>query len=399
MTDTQNISKLRESFKEQCLSEFAFLASYGFEPTSVEEDRYGVEVTYKNRGEATGIKVSLEVRENDVFVYLIELVDGEIPSYLDAPSHWFYLHNLINLRSPPKPILRKEFGDWLTPADTDKILEDYAFALWEYGEDVLWGDFRVFAEPGEKIERPGSASASGANQIISAEELRTQRERLPAHIKSYYDLYFSELRSLLGGPGLSSEAVPDFLRGYKRIISIGGKDGVVVAHFPIELKITLSKTDSGRTITRFDSEPDATQDFYDFIAFPGSPVSNLVTFISGGEDVDIGISPGVLWGVKGFPAPQQKLDSTTGRLTWQAPWTRLMCADFNNFHFWEDLERAKGEAREDLEPYIYNLRLLVEEAQAQQEPDGVKAPEGTEEFEAYDGERDVDRLSVAVEVA
>ncbi len=99
------------------------------------------------------------------------------------------------------------------------------------------------------------------------------------------------------------------MKGFKRVISIGGQNGVVVAHFPIELEVTFSQTDTGSVLVRFPSVLDAAENTYEFIAFPGSPVSNLVRFISEGKDVGIDVpSEEVFWGVKGFNAPPQILE-------------------------------------------------------------------------------------------
>ena len=351
MRHPYDISELRRTFIKECLDKFRFLEAYGCELVGIEENDSDVEITYKNQ--TTGIRVSFEVRENNILVYLIRLVSGEIPAYLDAPSHWFYLDNVIKLRSPSTTLPRKAPGDWMTPEDIDYFLTAYADALREYCGDVLRGDFRVFAELRRQIDRPSSSDDEEVQPIRSNEELVEQKQRLPAQIEEYYETYLAELRSQLENPNLFEDAVPKFLKGFKRIISIGGRDGVVVAHFPIELEITFSQADTEETLVRFPSVVNAAQNAYDFIAFPDSPVSNLVEFISEGKDVDIGISSEeVLWGVEGFNSPQQTIDSTTGELIWQSPWTRLVAADLYHLKYWENTERAKREAAEDIEPYM-----------------------------------------------
>lgn len=211
--------------------------------------------------------------------------------------------------------------------------------------------------------------------------LHAQLERLPEQIRQYYGTYFSELRRGLERPDLFSDAVPAFLKGYKRILTLGGTDGVIVAHFPIEVEITISARDSGEILLRFPSEQAAKEDSYEFVAPFGPPVSELVKLISGGEDIGAGISSEVSWGVGGFNAPQQKVDADTGQLIWQAPWTRLVFADFNHLHFWEDTERAKREAREDLEPYIRSVE--------RKELDEIRAPKDIEEAGVRAGDQGV----------
>lgn len=215
--------------------------------------------------------------------------------------------------------------------------------------------------------------------------LRTQLERLPGQIREYYDAYFSVIRSELARPDLFFEAVPEFLKGYKRVLTLGGTDGVVVVHFPIELEITISDRGSGETLLRFPSEQAATEDSYEFVAPFDLSVGELLELISGGEDIGADISSGeASWGfgVAGvFNALQQAVDPDTGQLAWQAPWTRLAFAGFNHLHFWEDTERAKEEARKDIEPYVRSLE--------RKELDEIGAPEGIEEAGVNAGDRGV----------
>ena len=117
-----------------------------------------------------------------------------------------------------------------------------------------------------------------------------------------------------------AEAVPDWMRGYERVVVVGGRDGLVVAHFPIEMEISIDR-DDGTSLFRFPSEPDADDDTYDFITFPEGSVSVRANLIGGGEDIEVGIDPGVPWGVAGFSGPQQGVDSSgeLAELAWQAP--------------------------------------------------------------------------------
>ena len=130
MTTFDDTSDLQAVFIQKCLNRFEYLSAYGFELADTTRDRYGSEVTYKNQ--TTGVKVSFDVRENDISVYLIRLINGEIPDYLDAPSRWFYLDNLVKLRSPATNVPRKKGGDWLTPDAIDRILSAYADLLRKY---------------------------------------------------------------------------------------------------------------------------------------------------------------------------------------------------------------------------------------------------------------------------
>lgn len=198
----------------------------------------------------------------------------------------------------------------------------------------------------------GLPQADTPNEFLS-DLLRAQQEKLLTQIPEYYRVYFSELRSQLEKPDVFAEAVPDWMRGYKRVVAVGGRDGLVVVHFPMEMEVSIDR-DDGTNLLRFPSELDAGDNTYEFMQFPGESVSVLANFIGGGEDIEIEIEPDVPWGVKGFSRPQQRVatSSELAELAWQAPWTRLVAADFYSLHYFEDPERAKAEAREDVEPYI-----------------------------------------------
>jgi hypothetical protein len=213
-------------------------------------------------------------------------------------------------------------------------------------------------------------------------------DKLPGQITEFYRAYFSELRRRLARSNLFFEAVPDFLKGNKRVVAVGGTDGVVVAHFPVEREINVSERGTGRVFHRFSSEPNSEGDAYEFAVISYLPASELVELLSDGEDVGSDITPDVPWGAKGFATPQQKIDPSTGQLAWQAPWSRLIAADFNSLVYWQDPERARAEAREDLEPYIRASRSQIH-ATAYEELDEVEAPEAIEEAGVEAGDRGV----------
>jgi Domain of unknown function (DUF4926) len=216
------------------------------------------------------------------------------------------------------------------------------------------------------------------------QDLRTQLAKLPEQIRKYYAIYFSELRKELSRPDLFSKAVPNYLRGYKRVVSIGGKDGLIVVHFPIELEINISQTDTGKLLVRFPSVSDAKEDAYEFITFPGSPVIDLISLVSDRQDISDVMPSETDWGigVAGvFNKPVQQADLDTGQVTWQASWTRLAFADFNHLHFWEDTNRAKWEAKQDVKPYVRGLERA--------ELDEVAAPDNVEKAGVKAGDRGV----------
>ena len=179
-----------------------------------------------------------------------------------------------------------------------------------------------------------------------------QQQRLLTQISEFYGVYFSELRDRLEQPDVFAEAVPDHMRGRKRVVAVGGRDGLLVVHTPIEQEIVFTVEASGKTLAHFPAEPNAEDDRYKFVTFPGESVGVLANFIGGGEEIDLDIPSDALWGVKGFSAPQQRVDAESGELAWTAPWTRLVAVDPYHFGYFEDLQRAKAEAIEDVEPYV-----------------------------------------------
>lgn len=216
------------------------------------------------------------------------------------------------------------------------------------------------------------------------QDLRTQIARLPGQIEEYYATYFSKLRHELNRTDLFLDALPDYLRGYKRVISIGGRDGLIVVHFPIELEITISETGTGKLLIQFPSVLDAEEDVFEFVTFPNSPVKDLVSFVNDGEDISDVMPSKAQWGTgvaMVFDRPLQQADLYTGQPTWHASWTRLTLADFNYLYFWKDKNRAKWEASKDIKIYVRGLE--------RKELDDVVAPEVVEEAGVKAGDRGV----------
>lgn len=217
------------------------------------------------------------------------------------------------------------------------------------------------------------------------QDLRARLTKLPEEIRKYYAAYFSELRKELSRPDLFPKAIPDYLQGFKRVVSIGGKNGLIVAHFPVELEIKFSETETGKLLLRFPSVQNAENDEYEFITFPGSPVKDLVSLVSDREDISDVLPSEEKWttdGVAGvFSRPLEQADLDTGQITWRASWTRLTFVNFGYVHFWEDTARARSEARKDTKPYIQDLE--------REELDAVVAPEDVGEASVRAGDSGV----------
>ncbi len=211
--------------------------------------------------------------------------------------------------------------------------------------------------------------------------LGAQLEGLPDQIRRFYDAYFAELRLGLASGDLFSEAVPRYLGDEKRVVALGGADGVVVAHFPVDLEIAITERGTGRVLHRFYSEPNERGDAYEFAVVDSLPAIDLVRILSEGKDVGLNVTPGEPWGAVGFAEPQLEIDADTGDLAWRAPWSRLTCADFNSLRYWEDPQRARSEARGALRPYVRGIE--------RGELDEVRAPRAVGRAGVEAGDRGV----------
>src|SRR5918997_2065944 len=64
---------------------------------------------------------------------------------------------------------------------------------------------------------------------LTAKDLEVLREQ----ITEYYETYYAELRSRLSGHDPATfQSVPEVFKGYRRIVTELGRDGVVVTHWP-----------------------------------------------------------------------------------------------------------------------------------------------------------------------
>ncbi len=135
---------LYEPFKEVCETHFRLLQEdYGCRLVEVSESVYEISATYANA--TTGINVSLEPREKEILVTLIQLVDGELVPYHLAPSRWLYAHTLLN-RVGGRSIEYQVTAPSMTVHDLERILSEYAEAMRGYADDILRGDFSVLIE-------------------------------------------------------------------------------------------------------------------------------------------------------------------------------------------------------------------------------------------------------------
>jgi hypothetical protein len=154
---------------------------------------------------------------------------------------------------------------------------------------------------------------------LSAQNLEELREQ----ITEYYETYYAELRSqLTSHDSTSFRSVPEVLKGYRRIVTELGKDGVVVTHWP-----------SG-------------QDSFDFHISPDRMAKDLAAEHCGGEQI-LDYPPGSDFGTYELSEPLKLV--VDDRVVWVAQWTRLEIS--SRLDTWLSTDQARTAARQDLLPY------------------------------------------------
>jgi hypothetical protein len=159
---------------------------------------------------------------------------------------------------------------------------------------------------------------------VRLEELSFQDlERLREQITEYYETYYAELRSRLSDhTSPLSVSVPDHLKGYRRVVTELGKDGLVITHWP------------------------AGQDAFDFHISPERTARDLASELCAGEQV-LDYPPGSDFGVYQIPEPLRLV--VDGRVVWVAEWTRMDIS--SRLDVWQSPEGARRAVEEDILPY------------------------------------------------
>ncbi|QYJ17138.1 hypothetical protein Rxycam_02977 [Rubrobacter xylanophilus DSM 9941] len=169
---------------------------------------------------------------------------------------------------------------------------------------------------------------------LSGKDLEVLRQE----ITEYYQTYYAELRSRLQDHELAipSRAVPEHLKGYRRVVTVMGRDGLVVTHWP-----------------------NAWGDEFEFHLSPEKPVRELVAEECAGERV-LDYAPGTDFGIREMTEPLRLV--MEGREVWRAPWTRLEVS--SRLDAWRDMGRARRAALEDLVRYVGLSEELLSEGRA-----------------------------------
>jgi hypothetical protein len=148
-------------------------------------------------------------------------------------------------------------------------------------------------------------------------------EQLREQITEYYETYYAELRSRLSDHSLPlSASVPEHFKGYRRIVTELGNDGVVISHWP------------------------AGQDSFDFHISPKRTAKDLAAELCAGEQI-LDYPPGSDFGFYQISEPLKLV--VDDQVVWVAEWTRMDISSKPDV--WENLDLARKAVEEDLLPY------------------------------------------------
>src|ERR687897_2001634 len=157
------------------------------------------------------------------------------------------------------------------------------------------------------------------------EELRTQ-------IKSYFEAYYSALRSEIAGHDALYDSIPRHFKGQREVVTNFCRDGVLIVHLPAE---------SGQESYVFESDLDSRVE--DAVAryTPTLPSGESATIIDYSPYEDFGT----------FSLTEPLRQEENGR-TYESEWTRMDIASWNNLGMWRDKLQARRLTRNNLTPYL-----------------------------------------------
>jgi hypothetical protein len=145
------MTKIDERYLSLFRKAFSFLIDdFGFREKSLELDNLGIRLLFCNS--TTGVRISYEPCEGDIFVMLIRLVDGKQPDYPifideDTVLHYFDLQDLLSVRIPC--FKENNFKIGKMNSELENYIKQIAKNLRTQAEDILKGDFTIFS----KLER------------------------------------------------------------------------------------------------------------------------------------------------------------------------------------------------------------------------------------------------------
>ena len=160
------------------------------------------------------------------------------------------------------------------------------------------------------------------------DELRTQ-------ITSYFEAYYSALRSEIAGHDALYDSIPHYFKGSREVVTKFCRDGVLIVHEP-------AGTD---------------KDSYVFESVLDTRLEDVVarytpTLPSGESATLIDYSPYEDFGTFSLTEPLQQEENGS---IYESEWTRMDIASWNNLGMWRDKRQARRLARNDLRPFLQEL--------------------------------------------
>lgn len=148
-------------------------------------------------------------------------------------------------------------------------------------------------------------------------------EALRDEITEYFETYYSELRSRMSDHGSPIYGrAPEFLKGYRRVVTVLGKDGVVITHWPAE------------------------RDSFDFHLSPDRQARDIAAEECAGEQI-LDYQPGSDFGTYEITEPLKLM--VGDQVVWTSRWKRMDIS--SRLDAWRNTEQARQAAEEDLASY------------------------------------------------
>jgi hypothetical protein len=167
-------------------------------------------------------------------------------------------------------------------------------------------------------------------------ELTTEMlDGLRTEITSYFEAYYSALRSEIAGHDALYDSIPHYFKGQREVITNFCRDGVLMVHKPAQ---------TGQDTYVFESILDTRLE--DAVA------SYTLTLPSSKSTTIIDYSPYEDFGTFSLTEPLRQEED--GQI-YESEWTRMDIASWNNLGVWRDKQQARRLARNDLRPYLEEL--------------------------------------------
>ena len=145
---------------------FRFLVEdLNFEKWSEVSDDVHVETTYRKK--ATAVKVGLEWRDRYLYVEFFDATGEQTLPNIFKQRRRFNFDDLLTIRSPTAIPIAVDYDDALRAANVRHLLNEYAAAIRSYGTDLLDGDWSIYPQIREIIEKRQSQDRQLTNSKSS----------------------------------------------------------------------------------------------------------------------------------------------------------------------------------------------------------------------------------------